>query len=56
MNGALATHKVSTFSELTPAKGKVIEASLKARARLIQEEEDRAKQLAKEQVDAKRSE
>jgi len=56
VNGALATHKVSTFSELTPAKGKVIEASLVARARLIQEEEDRAKQLAKEQADAKRSE
>ena len=56
VNGALATHGVSTFSELTPAKGAVIEASLKARARLIQEEDDRAKQLAKEQADAKRSE
>ena len=56
VNGALATHKVSKYTELTPAKGAVIEASLKARARLIQEEEDRAKQLAKEQVDAKRSE
>ena len=56
VNGALATHKVSTFSELTPAKGAVIEASLKARARLIQEEEDRAKQLAKEQADANRAE
>jgi hypothetical protein len=55
VNGALATHKVSTFSELTPAKGAVIEASLKARARLIQEEDDRAKQLAKEQADANRS-
>lgn len=49
VKGALATHKVSMFSELTPAKGKVIEASLKARARLVKEEEDRAKQLAKEQ-------
>jgi hypothetical protein len=56
VNGALATHKVSTFSELTPAKGAVIEASLKARARLVKEEEDRAKQLAKEQADANRSE
>ncbi len=56
VNGALATHKVSKYTELTPAKGKVIEASLVARARLIQEEEDRAKQLAKEQADAKRSE
>lgn len=56
VNGALATHRVARFSELTPAKGKVIEASLKARARLVQEEEDRAKQLAKEQADANRSE
>lgn len=49
VNGALATHKVSTFTELTAAKGAVIEASLKARARLVKEEEDRARQLAKEQ-------
>lgn len=56
VNGALATHKVARFSELTPAKGAVIEASLKARARLVKEEEDRAKQLAKEQADAARSE
>jgi hypothetical protein len=56
VNGALATHKVSTFSELTPAKGAVIQASLKARARLVKEEDDRAKQLAKEQADANRSE
>lgn len=54
VNGALATHNVARFSELTPAKGKVIEASLKARARLVKEEEDRAKQLAKEQADANR--
>jgi len=49
VKGALATHNVSMFKELTPAKGKVIEASLKARARLVKEEEDRAMQLAKEQ-------
>lgn len=49
VKGALATFNVSTFTELTPAKGKVIEASLKARARLVKEEEDRARQLAKEQ-------
>jgi hypothetical protein len=48
VNGALATHGISTFSELTPAKGKAIEASLIARARLVKEEEDRAAQLAKE--------
>jgi hypothetical protein len=56
VNGALATHKVSKYTEFTPAKGKVIEASLKARARLVKEEEDRAKQLAKEQADAHRAE
>jgi len=50
VNGALATFKVSTFSELTPAKCKVIEASLLSRERLIKEENDRAHQLAKEQV------
>jgi hypothetical protein len=48
VNGALATHGISTFSELTPAKGKAIEASLVARARVVKEEEDRAAQLAKE--------
>ena len=52
VNGALATHNVARFSELTPAKGKVIEASLKARARLVKEEDERVAQLAKEQTDA----
>jgi hypothetical protein len=50
VNGALATFKVSTFSELNPAKCKVIEASLLSRERLLKEEADRAAQLAKEQV------
>ena len=54
VNGALATHNVARFSELTPAKGKVIEASLKARARLVKEEVERSAQLAKEQTDANR--
>jgi len=48
VNGALATHGISTFSELTPAKGKAIEASLVARARVVKEEEDRAAHLSKE--------
>ena len=48
VNGALATHGISTFSELTPAKGKAIEASLVARARVVKEEEDRAAQLERE--------
>jgi hypothetical protein len=50
VNGALATFKVSTFSELNPAKCKVIQASLLSRERLLKEEADRAAQLAKEQV------
>jgi hypothetical protein len=50
VNGALATFKVAQFSELTPAKCKVIQASLLSRERLIKEEADRAAQLAKEQV------
>jgi hypothetical protein len=33
---------------LTPAKGKAIEASLVARARVVKEEEDRAAQLERE--------
>lgn len=48
VNGALATHSISTFSELTPAKGKAIEASLVARARLVKEQEDRSEQLKRE--------
>jgi hypothetical protein len=48
VNGALATHSIATFSELTPAKGKAIEASLVARARLVKEQEDRAEQLKRE--------
>lgn len=55
VNGALATFSVARFSELTPAKGKVIEASLKSRDRVVREEKDRAKQLAKEQADAARN-
>jgi hypothetical protein len=50
VNGALATHSIATFSELTPAKGKAIEASLVARARLVKEQEDRAEQLAREKA------
>ena len=49
-SGALATHGISTFSELTPAKGKAIEASLVARARVVKEEEDRAAQLEREKA------
>ena len=48
VNGALATHKVAKFSELTPAKVKVIQASLLARARLVREEQDRQEQLERE--------
>lgn len=53
VNGALATFNVAKFSELTPAKVKVIHASLVARARLVREETERAQQLAREQVEAK---
>jgi hypothetical protein len=48
VNGALATHKVMKFSELTPAKAKAIEASLIARARIVKEQADRAEQLERE--------
>jgi hypothetical protein len=50
VNGALATHKVMKFSELTPAKAKAIEASLIARARIVKEQADRAEQLAREKA------
>jgi len=53
VNGALATFKVAKFSELTPPKVKVIQASLISRARLVREETERAQQLAREQVEAK---
>jgi len=48
VNGALATFKVAQFSELTPAKCKLIQASLLSRERTIKEDADRAAQLAKE--------
>lgn len=51
VNGALATHKVARFSELTPAKVKVIQASLIARARLVREQQDREEQLAREKAE-----
>ena len=54
VNGALAMLKIAQFREITPAKAKALEASLKARERLVKEEEDRAKQLAKEQADGAR--
>jgi hypothetical protein len=50
VNGALATHKVMKFSELTPAKAKAIEASLIARARIVKEQADRAQQLEREKA------
>jgi hypothetical protein len=48
VNGALATFKVAKFSELTPEKSKVIEASLLARARIERENAEREAQLEKE--------
>lgn len=48
VNGALATFKVAKFSELTPEKSKVIEASLLSRARIERENAEREAQLEKE--------
>jgi hypothetical protein len=48
VNGAMATFKVAKFSELTPERCKVIEASLLSRARIERENAERQAQLEKE--------
>jgi hypothetical protein len=51
-DGALAMLSISQFKEITPAKVKVLEASLLARERTVKENADRADQLKREKGEA----